>query len=530
MRFLAITVVMALASTGSLCASDLPTIKLPLPDVTVAEGAAAFAIDLRSYFEVTGIQGLVVQFRTTAGTVNLETFTNAAPVTVSNLLSYVNAGRYGSNIIHRSDQGLHVIQGGGYNLPTLDHVTTYAPIVLEYGLPNTRGTIAMARSAALNSATSEWFINTGDNSANLGPANGGGYAVFGRVTGTGMSVVDAIAALPVYDVSASLGSAFGQLPLFAYSGSGTFYPSNLVTINAAEAVPVFPVQPGQNAVVTFSVTNSTPALATATVSGSLLIIVPAANQTGYADLTVTAADSNGNAVQDAFRLTTTNTPSACTFALYSAGTNFSASGGNASFSVTTSNGCPWAATTNAAWLHTTSSGSGNGTVSYTVDANTNAAFRTGTITVSGQTFTVTQGPAGFAWHNVFGWVFSAGSGWYYHNGFGWMWISPNQWIWSIGLQGWVATMNSTSRTLWSPQFRWLTPSESDPYRADTTAIGAVYLGQYNGTAITDGWVVSDRFGYVWAAGDGVWFYSNTYGWLGVTDAGGIWCVNQGWFL
>lgn len=137
---------------------------------------------------------------------------------------------------------------------------------------------------------------------------------------------------------------------------------------------------------------------------------------------------------------------------------------------------------------------------------------------------------GWQWNNSYGWLWSSGSGWSHHNGFGWMWFSSGQWIWSGNLQGWVATMNSTSRTLWSTQFRWLTPSESDPYRADTTAIGTIYLGQYNGTAITEGWVVSGRFGYVWAAGDGKWFFSNTYGWLGVTDAGGIWCVNQGRFL
>ena len=219
-------------------------------------------------------------------------------------------------------------------------------------------------------------------------------------------------------------------------------------------------------------------------------------------------------------------------ALSPAGGTASSSGGDTGrFSVIPAGECSWSAVPNQGWLHAFSSGgSGNGTVNYYADPNPNPAFRTGSITVAGQTFTVTQGPAGFAWHNVFGWIFNAGSGWYHHNGFGWMWFSSGQWIWSGSLKGWVATMDSTSRTLWSPQFRWLTPSESDPYRADTTAIGAIYLGQYNGAAITDGWVVSGRFGYVWAAGDGMWYYTTTYGWLGVTDAGGIWCVNQGKFL
>ena len=233
------------------------------------------------------------------------------------------------------------------------------------------------------------------------------------------------------------------------------------------------------------------------------------------------ADSNNHTIRKGFP---------CNYTLSVAGAAFGASGSVGSFVVSSSGGCEWGATADQSWLHTTNRGSGNGTVYYTVDANGGSAFRTGTITVGGQTFTITQGPAGFAWHNVFGWIFNAGSGWYHHNGFGWMWFSSGQWIWSGSLNGWVATMDSTSRTLWSPQFRWLTPSESDPYQAETTAIGAIYLGQYNGAAITDGWVVSGRFGYVWAAGDGKWFFSNTYGWLGVTEAGGIWCVNQGRFL
>jgi len=177
-----------------------------------------------------------------------------------------------------------------------------------------------------------------------------------------------------------------------------------------------------------------------------------------------------------------------------------------------------------------SSGTGSGTVSYSVDFNPTAAFRTGTITVSGQTFTITQGPKGYAWQNAFGWVFDAGSSWYHHNGLGWMWFSPNQWNWSSSLQGWLAITDPNSRTLWSTQFRWLTPSASDPYQADTTAIGAIYVGKYQGNPISDGWVVSDRFGYIWANGDGKWFYSTGYGWLGVTPAGGIWCVSQGRFL
>ncbi|MEQ1862848.1 MAG: peptidylprolyl isomerase [Chthoniobacteraceae bacterium] len=288
-----------LSLAGVLRASDLPTLKVPLPDISSAQGSPVASIDLRTHFEVTSIIGQVVQFRTTVGTVNLEMLAASAPVSVANFLSYANASRYVSTIVHRSDKSLGVIQGGGYALPTLGRIATFAPIALEYNLPNARGTIAMARTSELNSATSEWFINTKDNTTTLGQSNGGGYAVFGRVTGTGMAVVDAIAALPTYVFA----SPFGQLPLAGYSGSGNVADSNFIKFNAVEAVPVFPAQAGQNAVVNFSVTNSNPALVSVAVSGSSLSASPVGGQSGFADVTVTATDSNGNSVQDTFRLT-----------------------------------------------------------------------------------------------------------------------------------------------------------------------------------------------------------------------------------
>jgi FG-GAP-like repeat len=80
---------------------------------------------------------------------------------------------------------------------------------------------------------------------------------------------------------------------------------------------------------------------------------------------------------------------ACTYSVAPPSANIAAAGGPGSFSVTTQAGCPWTATTTDTWLHTTSSGNGNGTVNYTVDNNTGSA-RAGTITVQGQTHTVNQ--------------------------------------------------------------------------------------------------------------------------------------------
>lgn len=305
MRSLTALLTATFALAMSLFATDFPTVKAPLPAVTTAQGGAVPATDLRNYFEVTSIQGQVVQFRTTQGNYNVELFAAAAPLSVPNFLVYVNAGRYVNTFIHRSDVGLGVIQGGGYTITQqsplqVGRIPADPPIALESSLLNTRGTLAMARTSDPNSATSEWFINTDDNSTSLPAGTAGGYAVFGRVTGTGMTVVDAIAALP----TANFGGAFTTLPLSGYSGSGTPLPQNFINVNAAEAIPIFPASAGQNSVVSFSITgNTNPALVTATVSGSTLNLALATGQSGISDLAVTATDTNGTAVQNTFRLT-----------------------------------------------------------------------------------------------------------------------------------------------------------------------------------------------------------------------------------
>jgi peptidyl-prolyl cis-trans isomerase A (cyclophilin A) len=99
-------------------------------------------------------------------------------------------------VFHRVINGF-MIQGGGYTA-TLQEKPTHAPIPLETGndLKNERGTIAMARTMAPNSATSQFFINVNDNlSLNSTRPNANGYAVFGHVV-SGMDVVDKIKAVP----------------------------------------------------------------------------------------------------------------------------------------------------------------------------------------------------------------------------------------------------------------------------------------------------------------------------------------------
>lgn len=137
-----------------------------------------------------------VTLTTNLGTMVLELDATAAPLTTNNFLQYVNDQFYDNTIIHRIvTSGIFVVQGG-WLTPTLEFKTGLrAPIALEVGkgLSNVRGTIAMARTSALNSATSQFYLNLSDNLA-LDTANGG-YAVFGRVI-SGLPLLDALAATP----------------------------------------------------------------------------------------------------------------------------------------------------------------------------------------------------------------------------------------------------------------------------------------------------------------------------------------------
>jgi len=134
-----------------------------------------------------------VVMKTSAGTIEIELWPDKAPVTVKNFLSYADRGFYDGTIFHRVIQGF-MIQGGGMTAD-MKQKQTDGPIKNEAdnGEKNVTGTIAMARTNVVDSATSQFFINTVDNQAldHAGPGARFGYAVFGKVT-AGMDVVQKI--------------------------------------------------------------------------------------------------------------------------------------------------------------------------------------------------------------------------------------------------------------------------------------------------------------------------------------------------
>ncbi|MBM7060624.1 peptidylprolyl isomerase [Pseudomonas sp. UL073] len=136
-----------------------------------------------------------VLLTTSQGEIEVELDADKAPGTVKNFLAYVDAGHYDNTIFHRVIPGF-MVQAGGYTAD-MDEKKTQAPIKNEAdnGLHNVRGTLAMARTQVVDSATSQFFINQKDNAFLDHGARDFGYAVFGKVV-RGMDVVDKIAQTP----------------------------------------------------------------------------------------------------------------------------------------------------------------------------------------------------------------------------------------------------------------------------------------------------------------------------------------------
>jgi len=305
------------AATLSASAQNAPpVVTTQIADFTEYAGAPARSIDLTPDFADPDASTAVHLF-TVLGHLNIVLFGQQKPITVTNFLKYVNQNRYflddpttsgfASSFIHRSVPGF-IIQGGGF-IGTVDpadstkqnakptQVLTLAPIQNEPGISNKRGTIAMAQFGTdANSATSQWFVNLADNG---GPPNNldvrfnnaGPYTVFGRVAGDGMTVVDAIAALPRVNV----GAPFDNLPVRNYSSPNPIKVANLVSVSGIGEI--FPL--------IFSAVSDNPSV-TVALSGTKLLVT--GNSVGTAHVTVTATDLDGAQVSQMFTVNVVAAP------------------------------------------------------------------------------------------------------------------------------------------------------------------------------------------------------------------------------
>jgi cyclophilin family peptidyl-prolyl cis-trans isomerase len=137
----------------------------------------------------------MIRFETSQGDFTVELYEEDAPQTVANFLRYVDEGFFEGTIFHRIVPGF-VIQGGGLT-SDLSQKKTHPPVRNEAGngVRNQRGTLSMARTDEIHSATSQFFVNLSDNDFLDQRPGQYGYAVFGHVT-EGMDVIDKIAKLP----------------------------------------------------------------------------------------------------------------------------------------------------------------------------------------------------------------------------------------------------------------------------------------------------------------------------------------------
>lgn len=174
----------------------------------------------------------IIRLQTALGVIDVQLYDEVTPKTVENFFKYLESNAYNHSFIHRSIPGF-IIQGGGYiwNQTTsiVNTIVKLPSVANDFSVTrsNVRGTIAMAKLPDKpHSATSEWFINLADNSADLNKQNEG-FTVFGQVLGNGMQVADAIAALP----RTNAGSVFSTLPIIGAIEDHKLQEKNLVIVN-----------------------------------------------------------------------------------------------------------------------------------------------------------------------------------------------------------------------------------------------------------------------------------------------------------
>lgn len=203
------------------------TLQVPLLHNTTNRGANVLSFRASVGSQTTGgtqnvhqAVGTVMRFQTNVGTWDVELLNAAAPQTVTNFLDYADSPVYQNLIVHRSASNF-VIQAGGFTVSggEIEVVSTNPPIQNEFSAANSnlRGTLSMAQlSGQPNSGTSQWFFNVVNNAF----LDGAQHTVFGRVVGTGMTVVDQINLLSRNNLSTLYSSsALNEVPLVQNSAT-----------------------------------------------------------------------------------------------------------------------------------------------------------------------------------------------------------------------------------------------------------------------------------------------------------------------
>lgn len=315
----------ALEKSFSIAVNNLPDpiVSRPLSSAALTWGDSDRLVELGEFFDDPFTTGQVATFQLApvqmagnnsatlgSGRIRVLLFDQpgqGAPLTTANLEAYLSAGRYSNTFIHRAVPGF-VLQGGGFNLvstaqgATIPPVTSFPAVRNEFSASrsNLRGTIAMAKLGSdPNSATSQWFWSLADNSANLDNQNGG-FTVFGRLLGEAdLRTLDAMAAVPIANVSGDLGSTFSQLPL----SNNTLTSNNLLQFSSITIAR----QPELSYAV---IRNSAPDLLQATLAGGRLSLRPLANRQQMVSLTLRATNLLGESVDQTLNIQLLRRPTA----------------------------------------------------------------------------------------------------------------------------------------------------------------------------------------------------------------------------
>jgi len=308
-----------------------PYVTRAIPNTTLGINAP-FRVPLGDKFADNDAE-TAVRLETNRGNIDIHLYPSLAPVAVANFLSYVNAGDYDNMAFHRLVYGF-VLQGGSMkpvaSPRSFTSIRSRPPATNEPGITNVRGTLAAAKVGARNSvatlttgnvskddsfgyvgnpdsATTDFFINLANNVANLDNQNGG-FTAFGRVSLSGMAVVDNIAALPIGSYlnnnttetyNASLDkriildgsfTPFSGIPMIAPTAPADMDITKTVKVTKAALTPTM----------RYSLSTNPPGVATVEVEGTELKIT--GRTEGSTTVTVIAADLDNNSISQTFNV------------------------------------------------------------------------------------------------------------------------------------------------------------------------------------------------------------------------------------
>ena len=306
------------AGSGTATGFTMTQIKA-FTDSTVAKNSTSY-YNLAAFNLSPDTTNTTITFNTSKGAIDVTLLDSAAPVSVTNFLSYAQNNAYTDDLFHRmanlSGTGAsQILQGGQFTTNSVSgvvnsftDVATYQPIANEFDAsrPNAIGSLAMARTADLNSATSQFYFNLTDNTSSLGQT-GNGYAVFGNVANSAsLTNLQSFATSYTPQAATINGNVLASLPAL----TGASVPNNPVgtaTTNLAITNTITGTTPA--GFLNYLVTSSDTSIVTATI-GSLngtfspsQVKLVAGGNAGTAVITVTLIDNRNEATIKTFNVT-----------------------------------------------------------------------------------------------------------------------------------------------------------------------------------------------------------------------------------